>query len=404
MSIASRYAGFIVDLDGVIVQGDELLRGAAQFIKRMRRGGLPLVFVTNNASRTPAEWVALFERAKVKVEDDHFLTSAHALAALLTTDPLPRCFVIGEFGVTATLREAGIEVVDDQREADTVVVSWDRGLTYEKLRDATLAIGRGARFVATNPDRVLPSADGPVPGSGATIAFLREATRVAPEIAGKPQSLLFELAADRLGVNGPILVVGDQIDTDVVAAGSMGFDSALVLTGVSRWTSMIGARVAPTWVVSKIADLDGPEPPIVRPAREADLSAIRDLLLKQNFDADGAARRLRETLVAEGPDGKVVGTIAWEMIEGAAHLRGICVAPSERAHGAGSHLVVRALDQLSRSDIDWVYLLTPGADGLFEKLGFWRVHRDRVPDEVLETATYGEAASGGIALVRRLRD
>lgn len=403
MSVTDRYAGFVIDLDGVVVRGDEVLRDAAQFLKRARRAKRPIVFVTNNSTRTPDEWVGTFERQKVKVEPEQFLTSAIATADLLTSDPGPACYVIGEYGLTSVLRQSGATIVDDPREADTVVVGWDRHLTFEKLRDATIAITRGARFVGTNPDPVTPSRDETWPGNGAALAYLRAATGVAPEVVGKPQTPLLELAGRRLDVDGPILVVGDQVETDLVAAQKMGWDAALVLTGLSSWASLIGASATPSWVVSQLGDLDGPEPPVVRRAREADLSAIRDLLARNELDVDGAARRIRETLVAENPDGAIVGTASWELLESAAHLRAITVDERERGHGTGSHLVVRALDALSRTDVDWVYLLTPGADELFEKLGFWRVHRDRVPDEILETAQFGAAASGGRALVRRLR-
>lgn len=404
MSVTDRYGGLIIDLDGVIFRGEEPVRGAAAFLRRVRRSKLPVVYVTNNATRTPDEWVALFDRHKIKVDVDQILTSATATAELLAADPGARCYVIGEYGLVAALREAGLEVVEQQADANTVVVGWDRRLSYDKLRAAALAIDRGARFVGTNPDLVYPGPDGPWPGNGAALAYLRAATRVAPEVVGKPMTPLLELASRRLGVDGPVLVVGDQVETDVTAAERMGLDSALVLTGVSSWVSLIGAPAPPTWVLAGIGDLDGPEPPVVRRAREADLSGIRRLLESAGFDTGGAAKRLRDTLVAVAPNDEVVGTASWEIVGSAAHLRGITVAEAERGHGTGSHLVVRALDELSTTEVDWVYLLTPGADDLFTKLGFWPVHRDRVPGEILETAQFGAPAAGATALVRRLRD
>lgn len=403
MSIIDDYAGLVIDLDGVVIRGDQLVRDAGQFLKRARRAKIPMVFVTNNSTRTPDEWVSQFEKQKVKLDPASILTSAAVTAQLLVSDPPAKAYVVGEYGLTSALRNAGIEVVDDQAEADTVVVGWDRQLSFEKLKSAAIAIDRGARFVGTNPDRVYPTEQGPWPGNGAALAYLRAATNVAPEVVGKPQTPLFELAGETLGVDGEILVVGDQIETDVVAAHKMGWDAALVLSGVSSWASLIGATARPRWVLPHLGDLDGPVPPIVRHAREADLSAVRDLLTASEFDVDGAAARLKRTLVAENPDGTIVGTTSWELLDTAAHLRGITVDERERGHGTGSYLVASALDELSSAGIDWVYLLTPGADALFEKLGFWRVHRDRVPQEILETAQYGAAASGGRALVRRLR-
>lgn len=403
MSVIERYAGLVLDLDGVIVRGDEVLKEAASFLKRLRRQGIPHVYVTNNSSRRPDEWVQRFVRAKVEVDEDQVLTSASAAARLLATDPRPRCLVIGETGLTSALRGLDIPIVEDPGEAEVVVVGWDRQLTYDKLRRAALAISKGARFVATNPDPVYPAAEGPWPGNGATIAYLRAVTDVAPEVVGKPQTGLFELAKERLGVDGKILVVGDQVATDVVAADRMGWDAALVLTGVSSYASLVGSKAKPAWLVTHVGDLDGPEPPIVRHARESDLSAIHDLLDTADFDVTGAARRLRNTLVAEGPGEQVVGTASWELLDNAAHLRAITVVEAERGHGTASHLVVRSLDELQRAGVEWVYLLTPGADALFSKLGFWEVSRDRVPAEVLGTAQFGAPATGATAFVRRLR-
>lgn len=401
MAIIDRYAGLVVDLDGVVFRGDDLIRGAGTFLRRGRRPRPPTVFVTNNSARTPQEWVDVFEHNKLEADPARVITSASATADLVARSG--SLYVLGEYGLRESLRAAGATLVTEAADADVVVVGFDRTLTYEKLRDAAQAIDRGARFVATNPDRTMPVVDGRVPGNGATIAFLRAATGVAPEIVGKPMTGLFEMAERLLGVDGPILVVGDQVATDVAAARAMGWDAALVRSGVDDWPDLVAAPATPTWVLDDLSDLDGPEPPVVRHARESDLSAVRDLLETSSFDVDGAAGRLRNTLVAETGEGEVVGTAAWELVGSSAHLRGITVRQEERRFGTGSHLVSRALQELRSANAEWAYLLTPGADELFEKLGFWRVHRDRVPEEILATAQYGGPADGAVALVRRLR-
>lgn len=401
MAIIDRYAALVVDLGGVVFRGEELIRGAGTFLRRSRRPRPPMVYVTNNSARTPQEWSELFGRNRLEVEPARVITSASATADLVARSGA--LYVLGEHGLRETLREAGAAIVPDAEDADVVVVGFDRTLTYEKLRDAARAIERGARFVATNPDRTNPAPDGRVPGTGATIAFLRAATGAAPEIVGKPMTGLFELADDLLGVDGPVLVAGDQVASDVAAARAMGWDAALVRSGIDDWSELIAAEATPTWVLDDLSDLDGPEPPIVRHAREADLSGIRERLEEASFDVAGAAGRLQTTLVAESVDGRVVGTVAWELVESAAHLRAITVARDERRFGTGSHLVARVLQELRSTGVEWAYLLTPGADELFEKLGFWRVHRDRVPEEILATAQYGGPADGAVAMVRRLR-
>lgn len=403
MSILDRYAGVVIDLDGVVLRDEEVFKGAAGLLRRLCRAKKPFVLVTNNATRRPEDWVEILGGAKVKITADQVLTSAQAAGRLLAGTGAT-CFVVGSRGLTAALADAGLGVVDDSEAADAVVVGLDRQLTYDKLRRAAAAIQRGARFVGTNPDATLPTLAGDEPGNGAALAYLRTATGVAPEVVGKPHTAMFELAAERLAVDGPICVIGDRIETDVVAADRMGWDACLVLTGVSGWPSLIGASASPRWVVPDLAAVDGPEPPEIRHAREADLSTIHGLLETAGFHTDGAAARLRTTLVAEDPKGRVVATAAWEPLENAAHLRAITVAPDERGHGTASHIVVRALDELQRQDVEWVYLLTPGADELFERLGFWRVTRDRVPATVLETAQFAKGEQGASALVRRLRD
>lgn len=401
MSIIDHYAGAIVDVDGVIFRGDEPVKEAITFLRRSR-ASLPTVYVTNNSFRTRDEWSALFGAHKIDLEPAQLLSSADAAAALLAADPAPRCLVLGGPGLHEALDRRGVPRVDAPDEAEAVVVGWTPELEFRQLRDAARAIGRGARFVGTNPDPVYPGPDGPLPGNGAALAYLRAATGVAAEVGGKPQPHLFELAGHQLGVDGPILAVGDQIETDVLAASRMGWDSALVLSGVASWVSLIGASPSPTWVVRHLAELEGPEPPQVRHAREADVTALRDLMGEAGFAVDGVARRLRETLVAEDPEEAIVGTTSWELLDDAAHLRGVVVTQTERGHGTGSHLVVRALAELEQAGVRWAYLLTPGADELFAKLGFFEVTRDRVPDAVLATAEFGAPDDQAHALVRRL--
>jgi 4-nitrophenyl phosphatase len=402
LSLVSRYAGLAIDLDGVVVRGAEPIKDAMAFLKRVVKAQVPFVLVTNNATRTPQSWVELLAASKVKVGPEQVVTSGVAAAGLVAGPTPANVLVIGSEALRHALAEVGAIIVEDEAKADTVVVGLDLQLTYDELADAANAIRRGARFIATNPDPVTPTEDGIAPGTGATIAFLRTATGVAPEIVGKPRQALLEMGVERLGVDGPILLVGDQLGTDVAAAAEAGWDSAMVLSGVGQLGSLVGAKVAPTWVLRDLGQLDGPEPPIVRSASRDDLPAIEALLERELFDAAGAADRLDRTLVAVDPSKDVVGVIAWELVGDAAHLRGIVVDPKERGHGTGALLVARGLQRLALDGVELAYLLTPGADDLFESLGFFRVHRDRVPVEVLETATYGEAATGGRALMRRL--
>jgi ribonucleotide monophosphatase NagD (HAD superfamily) len=143
---------------------------------------------------------------------------------------------------------------DAWRQADTVVVGLDPDLTYDKVAAAALAIGAGARFVGSNPDVSMPSPDGPVPGSGATLALLSAATGRHPEVAGKPARALFETAAERIGP-GPYLMVGDRADTDLAGGAARSWTTILVLTGVTARADVPSLQPAPDYVLTSISEL-----------------------------------------------------------------------------------------------------------------------------------------------------
>lgn len=403
MTILDRYAGFILDLDGALWRPDGISKDGSAFLRKAEKAGRPVLFVTNDSSRTPAQVVGELADAGVTVETHQVLTSATAAATLIASSDSPATLGVGGPGLFAALAEARIPLVDGPEDAEAVVVGWDAGMTLADLQRAEEAIRGGARFVGTAPDRTLLRGGRRWPGPGAVLALLRESTGAAPEIVGKPNTLLFELAAEQLGVDGPVLVVGDGVDTDLAAANRLGWDTALLVDDVTSLVALLEAERPPAWVVPGLGALAKDEPATVRHGVATDLSAIHNLLAAADFEEERAAARLPTTLVAEGPDGQLVGTISWEVVDNAAHLRGVTIARRERGHGTGSFLVMRALMELRRTSCEWVYLLTPGAEALFEKLGFYRVQRDRVPSDILETAQFGGPADGATALVRRLR-
>ncbi|MDP9021689.1 MAG: HAD-IIA family hydrolase, partial [Actinomycetota bacterium] len=390
------YDGLVVDLDGVVVRVEDPIPEAVAALSQIEQ---PTVFVTNNATRRPHHWVGVLERAGLTVDPDRILTSAMAAAWLVGGQPPPRVLVIGEDGLRAALTDAGIPLVDAPDDADAVVVGWDRQLTWERLRDATLAIAGGARFVGTNADLIYPADDGPWPGNGAALAYLRAATGVHPEIAGKPERPLFELAAERLSLgDGRILVVGDQLDTDVTAAQRMGWDAALVLTGVARWSDLVGAAATPTWVLRHLGELTGPEPATIRRGQPVDRSAIRTLLEDAGWELGGAKPRPDHALVAVAGDDDIVGTIAWERDGDTASLQGPVVAASQHGRETGSHLVAQVLHELRSVGVQLTYLLVRDGDAGFEQLGFESAEVDDVPDDVRT-----DAGSHRTVLVRDLR-
>jgi HAD superfamily hydrolase (TIGR01450 family) len=403
MAILDRYAGFIVDLDGAFWRPEGVSKEAGTFLSKAVRAGREVGFVTNDSSRTPHQVAKELEAAKVTVDPSRIVTSATAAATLIAGSDHPRTLAIGGTGLVAALAEAMVPLVQDPSEAEAVVVGWDAATTLDDLRRAAAAIDQGARFVGTSPEATLMRGGQRWPGPGSLLALLRTATGAAAEIVGKPNTLMFELAAERMAVDGPVLVVGDGVDTDLAAANRLGWDTALIVGSVTGYVALLEAERAPAYVIPGIGALVTDEPATVRHAVAGDLSAIHNLLAAAGFDQERAAARLQTTLVAQGPDGELVGTISWELVDNAAHLRGITIARKERGHGTGSLLVTRALMELRRTSCEWVYLLTPGGEQMFESLGFYRVQRDRVPVEILETAQFGAPADQATALVRRLR-
>jgi 4-nitrophenyl phosphatase len=245
----------LIDLDGVLYVGDESLVGAQELIDRLRRSGITFRLVTNNATRTPAQYVAKLAAMGIRVAEDEVFTSALATALFLRKQRgVQTAYIIGEQGLLQALQGDGL-VLEDER-PDWVIVGLDRRLTYEKLTTAAIAIRNGARFVGTNPDRSLPTERGLAPGNGAILAALTAATGVQPTVIGKPEPLMLELAMSQLGGTlEDTVMLGDRLDTDIQGAQALGIPSILVLTGVSTRADLESSRVQPSLVVDDLADL-----------------------------------------------------------------------------------------------------------------------------------------------------
>ncbi|MFN2557072.1 MAG: HAD-IIA family hydrolase [Nitriliruptorales bacterium] len=394
-SLLDRYDGIIVDLDGTVFRLEDPIEPAIEFLRRTE---IPTVYVTNNSTRKPAAWAEMLAEAGVEAAEECVLTSALAAVAMLADeDSPPRVYPIGEEGLTDALAAQGIETTDSHEDAEAVVVGWDRQLTWDKLRTAVLAIHHGARFIGTNTDPVYPTDEGPWPGNGAAIAFIRAVTNVSAEVAGKPETPMFELAAERLG-EGRLLVVGDQIHSDIQAAERLGWHSVLALTGVSGWEALVGSKAKPTWVVADLGKLDGPYPTRVREGEEEDLTRLRELMETEGRDGDAAMESAAGTLVAEDPDGEAVAAIAWEELDEGTVVRWI-VHDDER-EDAAAHALAAALDARGEAGVSCVYGLGEADAELFERLGFERLSADDAPEGVRESAE----ADGPVFVWRFERD
>lgn len=246
----------VCDLDGVLYVDSEPVPGAGEALERLQSDGYDLLFVTNNATRTPAMVVAnIAQRTGFVTTADRVVTSPQAVAHYLKANHLDDCFVIGEDGLRETLRYSGLRLVEDWREAKTVVTGLDRSVTYRRFADATLAIRHGAEFICTNLDPTYPTPAGLQPGGGAIAALVEVAAGVTPVSCGKPAAPIRDLIASRLAP-GQVVVVGDRMDTDIAMATAQGWFGALVLSG-STDASSAPAPTPRMLVLDSIADLPG---------------------------------------------------------------------------------------------------------------------------------------------------
>jgi glycerol 3-phosphatase-2 len=256
--LAERYDCILFDLDGVLYRGEDAVPSAPPTLAELRRRGVRPVFLTNNSSRTPLQVAEKLRGIGIEVEPGEVVTSALATAELLAERGGGGAFVVGQDGVREALSDAGIRVLDGEPEhADLVVVGYDGGATYDSLKRASLLVQRGARLVATNADGSYPAADGLWPGAGALLAVITTTTGAEPEIVGKPFAPLFE-AGRRRGGGGRPLVVGDRLDTDIQGAARLGWDSMLVLTGVSAREDVERLGIVPTVIAEDVSGLLAP--------------------------------------------------------------------------------------------------------------------------------------------------
>lgn len=245
----------VCDIDGVILQGNRPLPGAPEFVARLVSGPHPFLFLTNYPSQTPADLRGRFLGAGMDVPSDRFYTSAMATAEFLNgqAGQERRAFVVGEGALIHALYEAGFTLTDT--DADFVVLGETRSFNVEMIQTAARLIGSGARFVATNPDVAGP--DGR-PSCGALAAPIERITGRRPFYVGKPSAFMMRAALRRLQAHSEdTWIVGDNMDTDVIAGVQTGMQTVLVLSGVSRREDLERYAYRPHYVVPGIGELLG---------------------------------------------------------------------------------------------------------------------------------------------------
>jgi len=248
--------GYLIDMDGVIYRGNQLVPGADRFIKSLLAADVPFVFLTNNSQRTRRDVATKLGRLGIDVEEDHVFTCAMATARLLARQkPGGTAFVIGEGGLLTALHSNGYSIVD--KDPDYVVVGEGRTLNFEMVEAALRMILAGAKLVATNLDPNCPTNAGMRPGCGAIVAMLEAAAGVKAFSVGKPSPVMLRAARKELGLaTDNTIVIGDTMDTDILGGVQLGYKTVLVLSGGTQLDDLTRFAYRPDKIVDSIADLD----------------------------------------------------------------------------------------------------------------------------------------------------
>ena len=242
-------------MDGVLVHEGHVLPGAAELIAKWQAAETPFLVLTNNSIYTPRDLSARLMSGGLNVPEDRIWTSALATAAFLDKQmPKGSAFVIGETGLTQALHDIGYIQTDTN--PDYVVLGETRNFNFENLTKAIRLINAGARFIATNPDATGPSAEGPLPATGSVAALITKATGMEPYIVGKPNPMMFRSAMRKIGAHSESTgMIGDRMDTDVVAGIEAGLHTVLVLTGIADDAEIMKYPFRPTEILDSVADL-----------------------------------------------------------------------------------------------------------------------------------------------------
>lgn len=256
-SLVDRYGAFAIDLDGVVWRGEQFLEGAAEGIAVLRKAGKSLLFVSNNAAYLPSRVVARFREAGIEAEEQEILTSAHAAREWIRLEGFSGkpAFVLASSPVPEQLSDL-LEIlpVEVSSQPEVVFVARDTDFNYERLTAGAEAVRRGAAFAAANRDATLPVPGGFVAGTGSIVAAIEMASGRKATILGKPHPPMMEAAARILG-NHDVLMIGDRADSDVAGARLIGWDAALVLSGVTRLGDWVDP--SPDYVMSSLGALAG---------------------------------------------------------------------------------------------------------------------------------------------------
>ncbi|MFN3384667.1 MAG: HAD-IIA family hydrolase, partial [Archaeoglobaceae archaeon] len=249
--------GFVVDIDGVIGKSVEPIRGGVNGVKKLIELGKKVVFVSNNSTRSRRILIQRLRSFGIEVGEESVVSATHATAKFIAREKEgAKVFTTGEEGLKEELLNAGLRIVDYE-DAEYLVVGSNRKIDYELMTKALRCCLRGTRYIATNPDKIFPSENGPTPGTGMIIGALYWMTGRMPDaIVGKPSKVIMLEALEKLNLSAEdVVVVGDQIEVDVVAGKNIGATTLLVLTGVANRSDVERTDIKPDYVAESLESL-----------------------------------------------------------------------------------------------------------------------------------------------------
>ncbi len=249
---------FLFDLDGTLYLGDTLFSGVPELLALIRARGGQYRYLTNNSSRSVDAYVERLTRLGVAAEPEDFLTSVDALIAHLRGRGMEarRFYVCGTESMKSQLRAAGFAVASSREDADALLMGFDTELTFQKLEDACILLGKNIPYLATNPDWVCPTSYGFVPDCGSVCEMLWRATGRRPVVIGKPEPAMPLLAMQQAGVSAQeTLLIGDRVYTDIASGANAGIDTLLVFSGETKEEDLPAAQPQPTFVLPDVRAL-----------------------------------------------------------------------------------------------------------------------------------------------------
>jgi len=245
---------FLLDMDGTIYIDNQLIDGTLKFLEEVKKSGGRYLFLTNNSSKSVMAYVEKLNRLGIETEESDFLTSINAMITHLQSKFYKKIYAFGTTSFKAQLAEAGLSITDRLDESiDCLCMGFDTELTFQKLEDACILLGKGVDYVATNPDWVCPTSYGFVPDCGSVSEMLFRATGRRPQFIGKPEPAMAIAAVQKAGFNEQeTVLIGDRLYTDIACGANAGIDTIFVLSGEGTEEDLKTSDIKPTYVCKSI--------------------------------------------------------------------------------------------------------------------------------------------------------